>query len=162
MRLGSTSNSGTKVEAPAILTSRNKAAGPLMIGACSDRLHKSEGSLLRCPVHRDIKTAGPQCLRGKLGRLTACHNPLHHLGRQKRQTYEPADVLLADSVAPGDLDHRSASATHEIVEPAVRSRHGPEQRLIGFAGRFRPAVAVDYESKLNPSPPELHGYATLD
>src|SRR3984893_8064266 len=145
MRLGSTSNSGTKVEAPAILTSRNKAAGPLMIGACSDRLHKSEGSLLRHPVRRNIKTAGPQCMRGKLRRLTACHNPLHHLGRQKRQTYEPADLLLSDSVAPGDLDHRSASAAHEVVEPAVCPRHRSEHRLIGFAGRSRPAVDVDYE-----------------
>jgi hypothetical protein len=70
--------------------------------------------------------------------------------------------LLADSVAPGDLDRRSASATHEIVEPAMRSRHRSAQRLIGFAGRSRPAVAVDYESKLHPSPPELHGYTTLD
>jgi uncharacterized protein (DUF2461 family) len=68
--------------------------------------------------------------------------------------------LLADSVALGDLDHRSASATHEIVEPAVCSRHRSEQRLIGFARRSRPAV--DYESKLNPSPPDLHGYVTLD
>jgi hypothetical protein len=32
---------------------------------------------------------------------------------------KPADVLLADSVAFGDLDHRSASATHQIVVPAV-------------------------------------------
>src|SRR5229473_3741331 len=131
---------------------KKSVAGPSLIGACSDRLRKSEGSLLRRPVHGNIKTAGPQTLRGKLRRLTACHNPLHHLGRQKRQTYEPADVLLADSVAPGDLDHRSASTTHEIVEPAVGARHRSEQRLIGFAGRFRPAVAVDYESKLNPSP----------
>jgi hypothetical protein len=52
--------------------------------------------------------------------------------------------------------------THEIVEPAVRSRDRSAQRLIGFAGRSRPAVAVDYESKLHPSPPELHGYTTLD
>ena len=78
--------------------------------------------------------------------------------REKRQTHKPADVLLADSVAPGDLDHQSA--THEIVEPAVRSRHRSEQRLIGLAGRFRPTV--DYESKLNPSPSELHGYVTLE
>ena len=134
--------------------------GRLSIGACSDRLRKSEGSLLRRPVHWNIKTAGLQCLGGKLGRLTACHNPLHHLGCQKRQTYEPADVLLADPVALGDLDHRSASATHEILEPAVCSRHRPEQRLIGFAGRSRPTV--DYESKLNPSPPDLHGYVRLE
>jgi hypothetical protein len=66
--------------------------------------------------------------------------------------------LLADSVALGDLDHRSA--THEIVEPAVCSRHRSEQRLIGLAGRSRPTV--DYESKLNPSPPDLHGYVTFD
>jgi hypothetical protein len=66
--------------------------------------------------------------------------------------------LLVDSVALGDRDHRSA--IHEIVEPAVRSRHGSEQRLIGFARRSRPAV--DYESKLNPSPPDLYGYVTLD
>ena len=57
-----------------------------------------------------------------------------------------------------DLDHRSA--THEIVEPAVCSRHRSEQRLIGLAGRSRPTV--DYESKLNPSPSDLHGYVTLD
>jgi len=72
--------------------------------------------------------------------------PLHHLGREKRQPYNPTDVLLADSVAPGDLDHRSA--THEIVEPAVCTRHRSEQRLIGFASR----PAVDYESKLNTPP----------
>ena len=105
------------------MNSRRMAAGRLLSRACSGRLRKSEGSLLRHPVRRNIKTAGPQCMRGKLRRLTACHNPLHHLGRQKRQTYEPADVLLADSVAPGDLDHRSASAAHEVVEPAVCSRH---------------------------------------
>jgi hypothetical protein len=68
---------------------------------------------LRRPVHWNIKTAGLQTLRGKLGRLTACHDPLRHLGGDKSQTYEPADVLLADSAALGDLDHRSA--THEIV-----------------------------------------------
>jgi len=33
--------------------------GPLFIGACSDRLRKSEGSLLRRPAHWNIKTAGP-------------------------------------------------------------------------------------------------------
>jgi hypothetical protein len=32
---------------------------PLLIGACSDRLRKCEGSLLRRPVHRKIQTAGP-------------------------------------------------------------------------------------------------------
>jgi hypothetical protein len=69
--------------------------------------------------------------------LTACHDPLHHLGCEKRQTYKPADVLLADSVALGDLDHRSASATHEIVEPAVCARHRSDQRLIDFARRSR-------------------------
>src|SRR6266849_3626434 len=137
---------------------KKSVAGPLLIGACSDRLRKSEGSLLRRPVHWNIKTAGLQTLRGKLMRLTTCHNPLHRLGCEKRQTYEPADVLLADSVALGDLDHRSA--THEIVESEVCSRHRSEQRLIGFARRSRPAV--DYESKLNPSPPDLHGYVTLD
>jgi len=42
----------------------------------------------------------------------------------------------------------------------VCSRHRSEQRLIGFARRSRPAV--DYQSKLNSSPPELRGYATLD
>jgi hypothetical protein len=56
-------------------------------------------------------------LRGKLGRLTACHDPLHHLGCEKHQRYQPADVSLADSVALGDLDLRSA--IREIVEPAV-------------------------------------------
>ena len=61
------------------------AAGPLLIGAGSGRLRKSEGSLLRRPVHGNIKTAGPQTLRGKLRRLTACHDPLHHLGCEKRQ-----------------------------------------------------------------------------
>src|SRR5579864_7760903 len=101
---------------------------------------------------------GRSVMRGKLRRLTACHDPLHRLGREKRQTYKPADVLLANSVALGDLDHRSA--TDEIVEPAVCSRHRSEQRLIGFARRSR--FAFDYESKLNPSPPELHGYMTLD
>ena len=35
-----------------------------------------------------------------------------------------------------------------------------EERLIGFARRSRPAV--DYESELNPSPPDLHAYVTLD
>jgi hypothetical protein len=34
-------------------------AGPLLIGACSDRLRKSEGSLLRRPAHWNIKTASP-------------------------------------------------------------------------------------------------------
>ena len=77
---------------------------------------------------------------------------------RERQAYKPAHVLFADSVALGDLDHRSA--THEIVEPAVCARHRSEQRLIGFARRFR--LAVDYESKLNPSPSELHGYVTLE
>src|SRR6266436_6498930 len=115
-------------------------AGRLLIGACSSRLRKSDGSLLRHPVHRNIKTADLQTLHGKLRRLTACHDPLHRLGCEKRQTYKPADVLLADSVALGDLDHRSASATHEIVEPAVCSRHRSEQRLIGLAGRSRPTV----------------------
>src|ERR1700686_1286012 len=110
------------------------------------------------PSSLEYQNGQLQTLRGKLRRLTACHNPLHRLGREKRQTYKPADVLLANSVALGDLDHRSA--THEIVEPAVCSRHRSEQRLIGFARRSRPAV--DYESKLNPWPPELHGYMTLD
>src|SRR6266404_1173546 len=137
---------------------KKSVAGPLLIGACSDRLRKSEGSLLRHPAHWNIKTAGLQTLRGKLRRLAARHDPLHHLGCEKRQTYKPADVLLADPVGLGDLDHRSA--THEIVEPAVCPRHRSEQRLIGFARRSRPAV--DYESKLNPSPPDLHGYVTLE
>jgi hypothetical protein len=66
--------------------------------------------------------------------------------------------LLADSVAPGDLDHRSA--THKIVEPAVCARHRSEQRLIGLARRSRPAV--DHQSKLNPPPSHLHGYVTLE
>src|SRR5216683_1995196 len=135
-------------------------AGRLLIGACSERLRKSEGSLLHLPIYWKIETACVQTLRGKLKRLTACHNPLHYLGCEKRQTHKPADVLLADSVAPGDLDHRLASTTHEIVEPAVCSRHRSEQRLIGLARRSRPAV--DYESKLNPSPSDLHGYVTLD
>src|SRR6202022_933919 len=104
------------------LNKRKVVAGPLLIGACSGRLRKSEGSLLRRPVHRNIKTAGPQCLRGNLRRLRACNNPLPHLGREKREMYKPADVLLADSIGSGDRDHRPASAAHEIVEPAVRSR----------------------------------------
>src|SRR5258708_6656009 len=137
---------------------RRVVAGRLLIGACSSRLRKSDGSLLRHPVYRNIKTADLQTLHGKLRRLTACHDPLHRLGCEKRQTYEPANVLLADSVALGDLDHRSA--TDEIVEPAVCSRHRSEQRLIGFAKRSCPAV--DYEPKLNPSRPDLHGYVTLD
>jgi hypothetical protein len=33
--------------------------GRLLTGACSGRLRKSEGSLLRRPVHWDIRTAGP-------------------------------------------------------------------------------------------------------
>src|SRR6266436_6755057 len=113
---------------------------------CSSRLRKSDGSLLRHPVHRNIKTADLQTLHGKLRRLTACHDPLHHLGCEKRQTYKPADVLLADSVALGDLDHRSSSATHEIVEPAVCSRHRSEQRLIGFARRSRPPLITSRSS----------------
>jgi hypothetical protein len=42
-----------------------------------------------------------------------------------------------------------------IVKPAVCSRHCSEQRLIGFARSSRPAI--DYESKLNSPPPDLHG-----
>src|SRR6266481_9032948 len=55
---------------------------------------------------------------------------------------------------------RLRAATHEVIEPAMRSRHRFEQRLIRFARSARPAV--DYESKLNSPPPELHRYATLD
>jgi hypothetical protein len=109
------------------------------------RSTEDRGRLLRRPAHWNIKTADLQTLQGKLGRLTACRKPLDRLGCEKRQTYEPADVLLADSVALGDLDHRSA--TDEILEPGVCSRHRSEQRLIGFARRSR--RAVDYESKLN-------------
>ena len=47
---------------------RRVVAGRLLIGACSSRLRKSEGSLLRHPVHWNIKTAGLQTLRGKLRR----------------------------------------------------------------------------------------------
>jgi hypothetical protein len=36
----------------------NKRRVRLLIGACSDRLRKSEGPLLRRPVHWNIKTAG--------------------------------------------------------------------------------------------------------
>src|SRR5216684_3992503 len=41
------------------LNKRRAVAGPLFIGAGSDRLRKSEGSLLRRPTHWNIKTAGP-------------------------------------------------------------------------------------------------------
>ena len=50
------------------LNKRRVVAGRLLIGACSSRLRKSEGSLLRHPVHWNIKTAGLQTLRGKLRR----------------------------------------------------------------------------------------------
>ena len=42
------------------LACRWASAGRLLTGACSDRRRKSEGSLLRRPVHRNIKTASPQ------------------------------------------------------------------------------------------------------
>jgi len=41
------------------LNKRRVVAGPLLIGASSDRLNKSEGPLLRRPVHWNIETAAP-------------------------------------------------------------------------------------------------------
>src|SRR6266404_7650122 len=40
------------------LACRWTSASPPLIGECTDRLRKSEGSLLRRPVHWNIKTAG--------------------------------------------------------------------------------------------------------
>src|SRR5438128_1660052 len=98
---------------------KKSVAGPLLIGACSDRLRTSEGPLLRSAVPWTTKTAALPAWRGKVMRLTSCHTQFRRLGCEKRQTYEAADVLLPGPVALGDLDH--PSATDEIVGQRCRA-----------------------------------------
>src|SRR5216683_1770217 len=71
----------------------------------SDAWGEAERLLLRRPSKPE-DAAGQQRLPGELGRLATVDDPLDELGREKGQTNQAADVLLADAITPGELDHR--------------------------------------------------------
>src|SRR6202022_1349000 len=115
--------------------------------------------LLRRPTKRENDAAGQQRLRGELGRLATVDDRLDDLRGEKGEP-QPADILLADAITPGELDHRGGPPGQKICKPAMRARHRFEESLINL-GRGA-AVAPNDELFFDPASPDLHGYLTRD
>src|SRR6266849_10263208 len=77
---------------------------------------EAERLLLRRPTKRESDAAGQQRLRGELGRLATVDDPLDDLRGEKGKPHQSADILLADAIAPGELDHRGGPPGQKICK----------------------------------------------